>query len=135
MPLSGPNGQPNLVDTDHGQSAEWLAPAEEQRGLRRYLQTIRERGKLIGLTVLVTTLAAALYVGTADKTYEAEADLLVTPVPSNNDIFNGLSLIRESNDPTRDVQTAARLVSSIDVARKAVNKLDTNRTPVRSWQT
>ena len=35
--------------------------------------------------MLVTTLAAALYVGTADKTYEAEADLLVTPVPANDD--------------------------------------------------
>jgi len=41
----------------------------------------------------------------------------------------GLGLIRESNDPTRDVQTAARLVTSVDVARKAVSKLDTERSP------
>ena len=79
--------------------------------------------------MLVTTLAAALYVGTAEKTYEAEADLLVTPVPANDDTLNGLGLIRESNDPTRDVQTAARLVTSIDVARKAARKLDTERSP------
>jgi Mrp family chromosome partitioning ATPase len=130
MPLSGPNGQPDLLDTEQQPlSADWLAPAEEQRGLRRYIQTIRERAKLIILTTLVTTLAAALYVGTADKTYQAEADLLVTPVPANDDNLNGLGLIRESNDPTRDVQTAARLVISIDVARKAVAKLDTERSP------
>jgi len=130
MPLSGPNGQPDPLDTDQQPlTADWLAPAEEQRGLRRYVQTIREHAKLIILTTLVTTLAAALYVGTAEKTYQAEADMLVTPVPANDDNLNGLGLIRESNDPTRDVQTAARLVTSVDVARKAVSKLDTERSP------
>ena len=90
MPPSGPNGQTGSGGhrSEHSRP-DWLAPGEEQRGLRRYVQTIRERGKLIALTVLVTTLAAALYVGTAQKTYKAEADLLVTPVPANDDNLNG----------------------------------------------
>ena len=69
--------EPSNIQT---QTADWQLPGEAQQGLRRYVQTIRERWKLIVLTVLVTTLAAALYVGTAQKTYEAEADLIVTPV-------------------------------------------------------
>jgi Mrp family chromosome partitioning ATPase/capsular polysaccharide biosynthesis protein len=115
------------LDHDHIQTADWLLPGEEQQGLRRYAQTIRERFKLIALTVLVTTLAAALYVGTAQKTYKAEADLLVSPISSQDSTLNSIpGLIHESNDPTRDVQTAARLVTTIDVARLAKQKLNTS---------
>jgi Mrp family chromosome partitioning ATPase/capsular polysaccharide biosynthesis protein len=116
------------VHNDHIQTADWLLPGEEQQGLRRYAQTIRERWKLIALTVLVTTLAAALYVGTAQKTYKAEADLLVSPVSGQDSTLNSIpGLIHESNDPTRDVQTAARLVTTINVARIAKQKLNTDR--------
>jgi len=116
------------LDNDHIQTADWLLPGEEQQGLRKYAQTIRERWKLIALTVLVTTLAAALYVGTAQKTYKAEADLLVSPISGQDATLNSIpGLIHESNDPTRDVQTAARLVTTIDVARLAKQKLNTDR--------
>ena len=66
--------QTDLIDSSQTQTADWLVPSGEQQGLRRYVQTIRERFKLIALTVLVTTLAAGLYVGTAEKTYEAPRD-------------------------------------------------------------
>ena len=113
---------------DHLPAAGWLVPDEEQQGLRRYVQTVRERWKLIAITTAVTLLAAVVYVAAADKRYEAQADLLVTPVPGSNDALAGTAgLIRESNDPTRDVQTAARLVTTIDVARRASVKLDTKR--------
>src|SRR4029078_602982 len=96
--------------------------------LRRYVQTIRERFKLIALSVLVTTLAAALYVGPSQKTSKAEADLIATPVSGQDQTLNSIpGLIRESSDPTRNVQTAARLITTIDVARRAKSKLNTNR--------
>lgn len=117
-----------MADTTQTHTAEWLLPGEEQQGLRRYVQTIRERWKLIALTVLVTTLAAALYVGTAQKTYKAESDLIVTPISGQDTTLNSIpGLIRESSDPNRNVQTAARLVTTIDVARRAREKLNTNR--------
>jgi receptor protein-tyrosine kinase len=110
------------------QTADWQLPGEAQQGLRRYVQTIRERFKLIALSVVVTTLAAALYVGTAQKTYKAEADLIVTPIAGQDTTLNSIpGLIRESSDPTRNVQTAARLVTTPDVARRAKDKLNTNR--------
>ena len=110
--------QTDLIDSSQTQTAEWLVPSGEQQGLRRYVQTIRERFKLIALTVLVTTLAAALYVGTAEKTYEAARDPARHPgAEGQRDARRPSARSRASSDPTRDVTTAAGLVTTIDVAR------------------
>jgi capsular exopolysaccharide synthesis family protein len=113
--------------TDQTQTAAWLVPEREQQGLRRYLETIRERWKLILLAVVVTTAAAALYVALADRTYRATSQLLVTPVANDISALTGLGLIPQSNDPTRDVETASQLATTIDVARIARRKLRTDR--------
>jgi Mrp family chromosome partitioning ATPase/capsular polysaccharide biosynthesis protein len=111
------------------QAADWLKPLPEQEGLRRYLDTLRERLWVVVAAVLLTTGVAVGYVLTADKTYEAEADLLVTPVSSVSAPTAGLPLIRASSDPTRDVETAARLISNIDVAERVRSQLDSTRDP------
>jgi capsular exopolysaccharide synthesis family protein len=100
----------------NARSAEWLRPRVEQQGLQRYVNTIRERIKLIAAITLLTTAAAVAYVYTAHKEYTAEADLLVTPVSQSDPAYSGLPLIRSSSDPTRDVETAAKLVVNRDVA-------------------
>jgi capsular exopolysaccharide synthesis family protein len=100
-------------------SAEWLHPRVEQQGLQRYVNTIRERIKLILLIMLLTTGAAVAYVLTADKEYTAGADILVTPVSQSDPALAGLPLIHSSSDPTRDVETAARLIVNRDVALRA----------------
>ncbi len=117
-----------MTDPDHPQTADWLTDESEQ-GLHRYLQTIRERWKLIALTVFVTTLFAILYVALIPKTYEATATLLVTPVSGSDQSTANLGLIRDSNDPTRDVETAAQLATSRDVALRAKRELGTTETP------
>jgi tyrosine-protein kinase len=109
---------PDRPDID---SADWLQPPEEQEGLKRYVETFRERLWLIVVTVAITTGIALLYVVTATKTYEAEADLLVTPVTGNDPVLASLGLIGVSADPTRDVETASRLVTNTAVA-EAVKK-------------
>jgi receptor protein-tyrosine kinase len=114
-----------MASTDgHQQPAAWLRPRVEQQGLQRYVNTIRERIKLIAAIMLLTTGAAVAYVATAHKEYTAEADLLITPVSASDPAYSGLSLIRSSNDPTRDVETAAKLVVNRDVALRA--KVDHN---------
>jgi polysaccharide biosynthesis transport protein len=100
-----------------GRPAEWLRPRVEQQGLQRYVNTIRERIKLIALVTLLTTLAALAYVLLAPKVYEAQSELLITPVPSDDPALSGLPIIRQSSDPTRDVETAARLVANRQVAQ------------------
>jgi succinoglycan biosynthesis transport protein ExoP len=96
--------------------AQWLEPPEEELGLKRYLETIRERWRLVLAVTLITTGIAVAYVLMTNKTYESQADLLVTPV--STDTLPSLPLLRESADATRDVETAARLATNREVASR-----------------
>jgi Mrp family chromosome partitioning ATPase/capsular polysaccharide biosynthesis protein len=96
--------------------APWRRPQVGVSGLQRYLHTLRERLPLIAAVTLVTTLVAALYLAVADDKYRAEADLLVAPASQDDEALTGLPVINESSDPTRDVETASRLVTTRDVA-------------------
>lgn len=107
---------------------DWRRPRTEAQTLSRYVQAIRERFWLIVAMVLLTTLAAGAYLAVAHKVYEAEADLLITPVPSDDPVLAGLGLIRDSNDPTRDVETAARLATTRDVAQRVRDQLHLSET-------
>ena len=97
-------------------STTWRRPQSGSTGLERYLRVIRERLGLIALVTLTTTLMAAAYLAVATEQYRAEADLLVIPASRDDTALNSLPLIRESSDPTRDVETASRLVTSRNVA-------------------
>lgn len=110
-------------------SADWLKPPEEQAGIKLYLETARERIWLILATVIVVTGVAVAYVATTDPTYEAEADLLITPADSGNPIYGSLGLIQSSADPTRDVETASRMVTNIEVAQRVAESLGLETPP------
>ncbi len=97
-------------------TTSWLQPPEEAAGLRIYVETLRERWKMIFLIVLITTAAAIAYVETATKQYESQAEILVTPVSSSDPILATLGLITESSEPTRPIETASKFVTNIDVA-------------------
>jgi succinoglycan biosynthesis transport protein ExoP len=103
--------------------AAWLNPAVDEQGLARYATTLRERKWLILATVVLTTLAAVVYLLTAPKVYEAESDILVTPVSGTDPVYTSLGLIHDSSDPTRDVETASRLITTVNVARRVRAKL------------
>lgn len=105
-------------------SAPWRRPRVGISGLEHYLHTFRERLPLIVTVMVTTTLVAAIYLAVADDRYRAEADLLVTPANEVDSALAGLPVIRESSDPTRDVETAARLVTSRDVALRVKQELD-----------
>jgi capsular exopolysaccharide synthesis family protein len=107
----------------NGRSADWLRPRVEQQGLQRYVNTIRERIRLIIAVTLLTTLAAVAYVMLAPKVYEAESEILVTPVQTDDSALNGQPIIRQSSDPTRDVETAAKLVANRQVAQRVKQQL------------
>ena len=105
------------------QTADWLHPPVESEGLSRYLATLRERIWLVVLVVVITTGLAIIYIATATKTYEAEADLFVDPIPPGDTTLSGLSLITSSSDPTRDVTTAAQFVTTNDVAERVADEV------------
>lgn len=95
--------------------------------MERYVATLRERWWLVLLTVLLTLAAAIAYLATASKVYEAQADLLVTPVSGSDTTLVSLGLLRDSSDPTRDVETAAQLVTNVDVAQRVRRQLRLDR--------
>jgi len=66
--------------------------------------------------VLICLAAAVVYLMTAATVFEAEADLLVNPQRDLPVAVPGI--IQQSNDPTRDVETAARLLETPGVARR-----------------
>ena len=70
---------------------------------------------LIVLSAAVAGGVAYALVTHATKTYEAQAQLLVSPV-SGDTALSGLGLLHESNDPGRDTETASRLVTTNGVA-------------------
>src|SRR4051794_41792474 len=82
--------------------SSWLNPSAEQQGLARYVSTLRERKWLIVLTVLITTLAAVAYGLTANKDYEAEGDLPITPASNSDPTLSGLGLLTASRGPAGD---------------------------------
>ena len=96
--------------------SDWRHPQVDNSGIQRYIETVKERWRLVVGVTVVTVVVSILYLATASKVYEADADLLITPVSADDPVLTGLGLIRESSDPTRDVETAARLVTSRNVA-------------------
>jgi receptor protein-tyrosine kinase len=113
---------PDPVDAprDARRDAAWMVPGSHAHGLPRYLEAIRA-GKWIVVAALAACVGIALlYLAQADKVYEASADVLVSPQDLSVPVPG---IIVQSSDPTRDVETAARLVASPPVARRVKARL------------
>lgn len=110
-PILNPNGGSRRPDFSGG---------DEQRGAVRYLQALREHWLLIAVLVAIGIAVAAAYSLTAAKRYEAEASLLVTPVPPPDNADLSISAFRQSSqDPTRTVVTLARIIDTAQAAEAA----------------
>jgi polysaccharide biosynthesis transport protein len=126
MPRLDPDQPPGRLEL-RGGTPDWLTPGVESSALERYVRIVRERWRIIAIAVAVTLAGSVLYLAQADPVYEAEADLLISPAAGDDDALIGLGLIRESSDPTRDVETVARLVTAPSVARIVKEQLDSPR--------
>lgn len=112
-------------DAPRRRDPPWMIPGGEAQGLVSYLEAVRA-GRWIIITALIACLGAAvLYLAQAEKVYEASADLLITPQPETSVSLPGV--IIQTGDPTRDVETAARLVTSPPVARRVGQELGLDR--------
>jgi receptor protein-tyrosine kinase len=118
-----------MIDPQHRHSKDWLQPPEEREGLQRYVETLRERKLLVIGLIAITTLIAIVYVLVASKTYEAQANLLITPISSEDPVLISLGLLHSSADPTRDVQTASTFVDNMEVATRVHEQLNGSETP------
>ena len=105
-------------------------PAQAEEGaLGPYLRALRAHRLLAVLIVLAALAGSIAYLALRAPEYEAESQLLVTPVAAEDETFLGLEVLRTSDDPTRTVQTAATLVDSPQAARRAAQRLGGDWTP------
>src|SRR3954469_5827916 len=108
---------PASRQTEAHHSDEWIQPPAEYGVLPRLLRSLASRWWVVALTTVLALAAAVGYLATAQKKYEAEADVLVTPVP-NDTAVPGFGLILDSSDPERATETIARLVTTPAVAAR-----------------
>ena len=95
----------------------------DQQGAGRYLNALREHWLLVTLLVSAAVGAAVLYSATVEKRYEAQTDVLVTPVSASDPTFVGIGLLRESSDQSRSILTAARFVKTPQIADAVLDRL------------
>ena len=93
---------------------------DERQADARYLRALREHWVYIVVTLALAVGAALAYTQAAEPRYEANADVLVSPVTS--DTLVGLPVFRE-NLFGRSVVTAARLTKSPQVAARVRERL------------
>lgn len=99
-----------------------------------YLRALRRHWLVAALVVLATLVGAGVWMTIQESTYQADAELLVNPVPRDDATLLSLPLVKDTGDPTRTIQTAAELVDSHDAAEKAAGLLggDWTRSKVES---
>jgi Mrp family chromosome partitioning ATPase/capsular polysaccharide biosynthesis protein len=64
------------------------------------------------IITLVAVGAAGAWLAERSASYQATAEILITPLPQGDPTLQGLPLVHDANDETRTAQTAATLVDS-----------------------
>lgn len=97
--------------------------AGSEQGFSAYWGALRAHKALVAAITLVTLVAAIAWLQLRPDTYQASAQLLVSPLDQADDTFLGLDLLRDSGDPTRTVETAATLVYTPSVAAQTAEEM------------
>ena len=88
-----------------------------------YLRAMRTHWPFAVLFVAAVLAGSVLLLSRRSPTYEATAEILVSPVDPTDSSFAGLSVVQEVGDPTRTIQTAAALVENREIADTAADGL------------
>ena len=101
------------------------SPSRSEGALGPYLRAIRAHRLAFGLIVLAALLGALFYLAVRSPDYQATAEILITPIPQDDETFTGIQVAgRDSpGDPTRTVQTAASLVDTPEAAALAAQRI------------
>jgi Capsular polysaccharide biosynthesis protein len=94
--------------------------------------SLRRRILFVICTTLVALVAAGIYLGVRSTSYKATANILVAPLATSDPGFQGVTLIRESSDGTRPVQTAVGLVNTPEAARMTASRLGMTQAKVEN---
>lgn len=88
-----------------------------------YLHALREHWKIAVATFVLVVGAALAFLQVTPKTYEATADVVVTPVSAGDDLLRGFSVFQQSFDGSSAVVTAARTFGTAAVEVRAFEGL------------
>jgi Mrp family chromosome partitioning ATPase len=86
-------------------------------------QAVRAHPAVTVAVLLATVAGALVWLSVRTPQYRATAQVLVNPRPQDDQLFLGLSVIKDTGDPTRTIQTAAALLASPEAARAAARRL------------
>jgi Mrp family chromosome partitioning ATPase len=106
----------------------WINPTAETGGIARYWEAIRGSWWLIVLTVIGCVGASLLILSRSDKVYESSSYLVVSPISDRDGVYNGLSILRESTDPARNLETLSRAITTPVVAQQVKAKIKVDGT-------
>lgn len=96
----------------------WTDPPADDAGISRYLEPLRGRWWLLVATVIICLAVNLQMLSRAEKTYEATSYLIISPLSDREGNYAGLNVLRESNDPARNLETVAKVVKTSAVANK-----------------
>jgi Mrp family chromosome partitioning ATPase len=106
----------------------WINPTAETGGIARYWEAIRGSWWLIVLTVIGCVGASLFILSRSEKVYESSSYLVVSPVSDRDGFYNGLSILRESADPSRNLETLSRAITTSVVAQRVKAKVKVDGT-------
>jgi Mrp family chromosome partitioning ATPase/capsular polysaccharide biosynthesis protein len=100
----------------------WNAERRRNEGAGPYLRAVRANWMLIVQIVIVAMVVAGAYTTFAGKQYQAEADMIVTPIASDDPAYVGVDVLRDSAEGS-SVVTAATLVTTPSVVAAVAGRL------------
>jgi Mrp family chromosome partitioning ATPase/capsular polysaccharide biosynthesis protein len=87
------------------------------------LRAIRAHRLVFIGVILATVLVSIAWLAVRTPEYEASSQLLIAPLPQDDQELLGFSFLRESGDPTRTSQTAASLIETRAAAQRTAEEL------------
>ena len=104
-------------------TSRFAATKEDEGALGPYARAIGAHRVVVALTTIAALVACAGWLAMRAPSYEATAEILVTPLPQDDPTFQGLPFLRDYGEATRTIQTAATLVASPAAADVAARRL------------
>lgn len=88
-----------------------------------YREALARQWRIVAIVAATAVGIALLWIIVSGATYKATASLLAAPLPTTNESFVGIDLLRESADGTRTMQTAAAVLDTRAAAQRTAEKL------------
>jgi Mrp family chromosome partitioning ATPase len=112
-------GYPRPGVTSH----ERTSFAVERGVIAFHLRTLRARLRILVAVTVAALVLGIVWVAQRPPTYDATAQVLVSPLPQGDVTFFGVSVLRDAADTTRTLNTAVTLLDTPSAAARASREM------------